>query len=53
MRIGRTVFIPAILALGVAGTSLAASAVPVAAAQSHAVHAHVLAGSVGRTYYHC
>jgi len=53
MRIGRTVLIPAILALGVAGTSLAASAVPVAAAQTHAVHAHVLAASVDHTYYHC
>lgn len=40
MRIGRMIIIPAILTLGIAGTSLAAVATPAAAAQ--ASHFHVL-----------
>jgi len=38
MRIKRTIIIPAILALGVAGSILAGSAVPAVAAQAHASH---------------
>jgi hypothetical protein len=38
MRIGRAIIIPAILALGAAGSILAGSAVPVAAAQTPSAH---------------
>ncbi len=41
MRIGRTIIIPAILALSTAGSILAASAVPVAAAQASGAHVSV------------
>jgi hypothetical protein len=37
MRIGRTIIMPAILALGLAGSILAGSAVPAVAAQAPAV----------------
>jgi hypothetical protein len=40
MRIGRLIIIPAILTLGIAGSSLAAVATPAAAAQ--VAHFHVL-----------
>lgn len=43
MRIGRTIIIPAILALSVAGSILAGSAVPIAAA--HAPSAHVVSAA--------
>jgi hypothetical protein len=39
MRIGKAVILPAILALGAAGSILTASALPAAAAQTHATHA--------------
>jgi len=39
MRIGRVIIIPAILALGVAGSSLAASASVTASAHVSSVHA--------------
>jgi hypothetical protein len=38
MRIGRAIVIPAILALGVAGWTLASAAAPVAAAHVSTVH---------------
>jgi hypothetical protein len=38
MRIKRAVIIPAILALGAAGSILAASAAPVAASQASSIH---------------
>jgi hypothetical protein len=53
MRIGRAVIIPAILTLGVAGSSLAATAIPVAAA--HVSNVHVLASGhapAPRVYQH-
>jgi hypothetical protein len=49
MRIRRTILIPAILALSVAGSILAGAAAPVAAAQ--APSAHVVATS-NLIYYH-
>ena len=49
MRISRTVIIPAILALSAAGSILAGSAVPSAAAQAPAVH--VLAAAPHSFYY--
>jgi hypothetical protein len=54
MRIGRAILIPAILTLGVAGSTVAAIATPVAAAP-HASHVHVLAQGnlpVPGVYYH-
>ncbi len=39
MRVGRAIIIPAILALGVAGSVLTAS--PISAAATHAASAHV------------
>jgi hypothetical protein len=53
MRIGRTIIIPAILALSAAGSILAGSAVPVAAAQAPTVHVLSTASSaIPNTYYH-
>jgi hypothetical protein len=49
MRIRRTIIIPAILALSAAGSILAGSAVPVAAAQ--APPAHVVA-MTAHSFYH-
>lgn len=54
MRIGRTIFIPVILALGTAGTTLAVSAAPAMAWHAPTVHAHVIALSSGHaSHYHC
>jgi hypothetical protein len=50
MRIGRTIIIPAILALGAAGSILAGSAMPVAA--GHAPSVHVQAVAISGMYYH-
>lgn len=53
MRIKRALIIPAILALGAAGSAMAGSAMPLAAA--HAPAAHVLAATSNgdpTTYYH-
>ena len=51
MRIGRAIIIPAILALGVAGSALSGSAIAVAAI--HAPAAHVQAVSAApQTFYH-
>lgn len=53
MRKRRTIIIPAILALGIGGSILAGSAVPVAAAQASGAHAQVAAVSVPHyTWYH-
>ncbi len=49
MRIRRTIIIPVILALSAAGSILAGSAVPAAAAQAPTVH--VLAAHLN-SYYH-
>jgi hypothetical protein len=50
MRIGRAIIIPAILALGAAGSILAASAMPAAAGPAPSVH--VQAAAAPNTYYH-
>jgi len=50
MRIGRKIIVPAILALGAAGSILASSAVPVLSAQAPAVH--TVAAAAPQTYYH-
>jgi hypothetical protein len=48
MRIGRTVIIPVILALGVAGTVLAGAEMSAAAASTPSVHVqHAVVFSVG------
>jgi hypothetical protein len=53
MRIRRAILIPAIVALSAAGSFLAGSAVPMATAQAHSAHVHVVANSaVPYTYYH-
>jgi hypothetical protein len=53
MRIGRAIIIPAILALGVAGSILAGSAVPVAAVDAPSVHVQSVASPGGTcVYYH-
>ncbi len=51
MRIGRLIIVPAILALGIAGSSLAAAAAPAAAAQ--ASHFHVVASAHVSTGVYC
>ncbi len=52
MRIGRTLIIPAILALSTAGSILAASVVPAAAAQASGAHASVtVVAAAPHTYY--
>jgi hypothetical protein len=53
MRIGRAIFIPAILALGAAGSILASSAAPVAAAFTPGAHVQSSTSSGDtRLYYH-
>jgi hypothetical protein len=54
MRIGRAVIIPAILALGLAGSLLTGSAMSAAAVHEGNVHVHVAAVSASpNTYYRC
>jgi hypothetical protein len=43
MRIGRSIIVPAILALGVAGSLLTGSAIPVAAGHAASVHVQAAA----------
>jgi hypothetical protein len=52
MRIGRAVIIPAILALGVAGSALVGFAMPAAAANVPIVPAHSSSLSTGTNMYH-
>jgi hypothetical protein len=52
MRIGRAFIIPAILALGVAGSALVGSAIPAAAANVPIVHVHSTGISTGPNMYH-
>ncbi len=53
MRIGRALIIPAIVALGVAGSVLAGSAMPVAAVHAPTVHVQaVTVSSVPGMYFH-
>jgi hypothetical protein len=51
MRIGRSIIIPAILALGVAGSALSVPAMSVAAAASAPAHVH-FRPAVSGVYYH-
>jgi hypothetical protein len=52
MRIGRAIIIPAILALSAAGSILAGSAVPAAAAQAPNVHVvSVTSSAIPHVYY--
>ena len=46
MRIGRAIIIPAIVALGVAGSVLADSALPAVAAPAPAIHVQAAPSSV-------
>ncbi len=52
MRIGRAFIIPAILALGVAGSALVGSAIPAAASNVPIVTAHTTSISTGINMYH-
>ena len=52
MRIRRTIIIPAILALSAAGSILAGSAVPVAAAQAPSAHVLSAASSASPHVYY-
>lgn len=52
MRIGRAFIIPAILALGVAGSALVGSAIPAAAASVPVAHVHTMGFSVSTNMYH-
>ena len=53
MRIGRALAIPAILALGAAGSILASAAATVAAGPAHSIHAQASATTpTPDLYYH-
>lgn len=52
MRIGRAFIIPAILALGVAGSAFVGSAIPAAAANVPIVHVHTSGLPTGTNMYH-
>jgi hypothetical protein len=53
MRIRRAIIIPAILALGVAGSILSGSAMSAAAGHTPSVHVHAAASSKNpNMYYH-
>jgi len=53
MRIGRRIIIPAILALGVAGSALVGAEISAAAAHASSAGAHVSAVSISPdTFYH-
>jgi hypothetical protein len=53
MRIGRAIIIPAIIALGAAGSILSASAMPAAAGHAPSVHIQASGTSpVPKVFYH-
>jgi hypothetical protein len=52
MRIGRAVIIPAIVALGAAGSILASSAVSAAAAQASTAQVQLTSSSQPNLHYH-
>jgi hypothetical protein len=52
MRIGRAFIIPAILALGVAGSALVGAALPAAAVNVPVVHAHTGLSPGAYMYHH-
>lgn len=51
MRIGRAIIIPAILALGVAGSILSGSVMSAAAGHAPSVHVQAAAGSTDPSLY--
>jgi hypothetical protein len=51
MRIGRAIIIPAILALGAAGSILAASAMPTAAGHAASIHVQAASSSANPNLY--
>jgi hypothetical protein len=52
VRIRRAIIIPAILALGVAGSVAAGSAISAAAGHARSTHTQVVAAAPATTYYH-
>jgi hypothetical protein len=52
MRIGRSIIIPAILALGVAGSAVAGSAIAVSAGQTSSVHAQATGSYASPAFYY-
>jgi hypothetical protein len=52
MRVRQAILIPVIVALSAAGSFLAGSAVPVAAAQTHSAHVHTVAAASPNTLFH-
>ena len=52
MHIARAIIIPAILALGVAGSALSASEMAVAAVHASGVHVQVVASSASPVTFH-
>jgi hypothetical protein len=51
MRIGRAIIIPAVLALGVAGSVLSGSAISAATGHAPSVHVQTVASSAGHKVY--
>jgi hypothetical protein len=51
MRIGRSIIIPAIISLGVAGSALAGSAISAVAEPAPTVQVHVVAAPVMGVHY--
>jgi hypothetical protein len=52
MRIGRAFIIPAILALGVAGSALVGSAIPAAASNVSVAHVQTTGLTIGTNMFH-
>jgi hypothetical protein len=52
MRIGRAFIIPAILALGFAGSAMVGSAIPAAAASVPVAHVYMTGLTIGTNMYH-
>jgi hypothetical protein len=53
MRVGRAIIIPAILALGVAGSALSGAGIAVAAGHAPSAHVQAVAASAApATFYH-
>ena len=52
MRIGRAFIIPAILALGIAGSAMVGSAIPAAAANAPVAHVYTTGLTVGTNMFH-
>ena len=52
MRIGRAIIIPAIVALGVAGSVLPGAEIAMAAGHAPAAHVHTIGTTLSGVYYH-